>query len=61
MTFTCSFILSLPPTECRMMKAPKGQRGSAKSPIQIMRSKSPAESSESIISSCSERTVLTLV
>lgn len=31
------------------MKGPKGQRGSAKSPIQIMRSKSPAESSESII------------
>lgn len=32
-----------------MMKGPKGQRGSAKSPVQIMRSKSPAESSESII------------
>lgn len=34
-----------------MMKGPKGQRGSAKSPIQMMRSKSPAESSESIINS----------
>uniref|UniRef100_H3CXG0 Doublecortin n=1 Tax=Tetraodon nigroviridis TaxID=99883 RepID=H3CXG0_TETNG len=35
---------SLDDNECRMMKGPKGQRGSAKSPIQIMRSKSPAES-----------------
>lgn len=40
-----------PPAECRMMKGPKGQRGSAKSPVQIIRSKSPAESSESIINS----------
>lgn len=36
-------------TECRVMKGPKAQRGSAKSPGQIKRSKSPAESSESII------------
>lgn len=34
-------------TECRVMKGAKGQRGSAKSPGPIKRSKSPAESSES--------------
>lgn len=36
-------------TECRVMKGPKAQRGSAKSPGPIKRSKSPAESSEPII------------
>lgn len=33
-------------TECRVMKGPKAQRGSAKSPGPIKRCKSPAESSE---------------
>lgn len=40
-----------------MMKGAKGQRVSAKSPIQIIRSKSPAESSESIIISTVTRWV----
>ncbi|XP_035382857.1 neuronal migration protein doublecortin [Electrophorus electricus] len=35
---------SLDENECRVMKPPKGQRGSAKSPGPIRRSKSPAES-----------------
>lgn len=37
-----------PITECRVMKGPKAQRGSAKSPGPIRRCKSPAESSEPI-------------
>lgn len=45
-----SFVL--PSTECRVMKGAKGQRGSAKSPGQIKRSKSPAESSEHIYTVC---------
>ncbi|KAI3373600.1 hypothetical protein L3Q82_022195 [Scortum barcoo] len=40
---------SLDDNECRVMKGPKPQRGSAKSPGPIKRSKSPAESSEPII------------
>lgn len=45
--FLCAFFFSLPlSTECRVMKGPKAQRGSAKSPGPIKRSKSPAESSE---------------
>lgn len=43
--FLCAFIFSLF-TECRVMKGPKAQRGSAKSPGPIKRCKSPAESSE---------------
>ncbi|XP_037389340.1 neuronal migration protein doublecortin isoform X2 [Pygocentrus nattereri] len=35
---------SLDENECRVMKTPKGQRGSAKSPGPVRRSKSPAES-----------------
>ncbi|MCJ8748361.1 hypothetical protein PDJAM_G00163990 [Pangasius djambal] len=35
---------SLDENECRVMKTPKGQKGSAKSPGPIRRSKSPAES-----------------
>lgn len=44
-TFFVLFIFSLF-TECRVMKGPKAQRGSAKSPGPIKRCKSPAESSE---------------
>ncbi|CAK6953759.1 hypothetical protein PFLUV_G00192790 [Scomber scombrus] len=40
---------SLDENECRVMKGPKPQRGSGKSPGPIRRCKSPAESSEPII------------